>query len=312
MTRLPSRALLAAVSLTFASVALAGEPAPIAAPASPMDTPTPPVSSKPAKDDDANLATKLPNFLGLSGMRDMIDARTPQGFTLRGGVRLQQDKEDLHGALIDVKREELDMQAYMGLALAGFFEAGARLPFSVIHTAHGLRFDGHDHSGGKGIGDLDIAAKVTLPLTPELTLAPYVTAQLPTGDKRFSLKSGVDVGGALTMTALDEVVAFHVNVAGSWHEGGDTEIKFRVGPSLVPIATKVILLRPYVYLDGREVLHSDTGLDLRVAFGAQALLFDLLTVEIGADWRFMAQPVPEGIARDEGTWRVEVGAGVAF
>jgi hypothetical protein len=311
--------LVVASLLAPASVALADDPSSSIAPPALTDQPGAGATkgrtgegADPPKTNDADLATKLPNFIGLSGFRDVIDARTPKDFTLRGGLFLQQSKQDLHGNLIDMHANQYDLQAYMGIALLGMIEFGAGLPFSVQHTTNGLRFDGSDRESGRGVGNLQLGGKLTIQITPELALAPYVVGQLPSANSSLDQKSGIDFGGAVTATAYESRVAFHANVAGSWHEGGDVSIKFRFGPSFVPIASKVILLRPFVYLDGTEEMNSNKGLDLRVAFGVQSLVLDLFTLSLGADYRLVAQSVPEGITHDDGTWRIDVGVGVAF
>lgn len=268
--------------------------------------------SSSTSDDDADLAVKLPNFLGLSGMQDMIDARIPTGLTIRGGARLEQSKENLKGQLMEFKREQLNLQAYAGVAALELFEVGARLPFEVNRTSKGVKFDGgHTRRKGDSVGDLDVAGKISLRLGP-LAIAPYVMGTLPSGDRRFSREAGGKVGGAVTVSVLKSIVNFHANVDGAWLEGGEWAINYRTGVSVVPLATKILLLRPYVFLNGRQSLARDSGADLRVATGVQALLFDFITLEAGGSYRFLSQATPSDLETDTGTYSFHVGAGVAF
>jgi hypothetical protein len=119
------------------------------------------------------------------------------------------------------------------------------------------------------------------------------------------------VGGAATATLLDSRLAFHVNVDGSFRDNTQA-LHYRVGTSVVPIATNVILLRPFAYLDGRAFIRDASGGDLRVAAGAQALLFDFLTLQAGFDYRFLDDSEPSKNSTDKGTWAFDIGAGVAF
>jgi hypothetical protein len=263
-------------------------------------------------DDDADLAVKLPNFFGLSGMQDMIDARIPTGLTIRGGVRLEQTKSDLHGPLMNFKADQLNLQAYAGVAALELFEVGARLPFEINHTSKGLRIDGgHTRKDGDTFGDLDVGGKFSIRFGP-LALAPYLVATLPSGDRRFNNTAGGRVGGAATVSILKSIVNFHANVDGAWLEGGDWAIDFRTGVSVVPLATKILLLRPYVFLNGRQSLAKNAGTDLRVAAGVQGLLLDFITVEAGGSYRFMNGTTPHDLEIDDGTWAFNIGAGVAF
>ncbi|MEZ0230696.1 MAG: hypothetical protein ACAI25_18890 [Planctomycetota bacterium] len=269
----------------------------------------PPVSSS---DDDAGMAVKLPNTLGLSGFGDMIDARIPTGLTIRGGVRLEQQKSELKGPLMEFKSEQLNMQAYAGVAVLELFEVGARLPFEFNRTSKGVKVNGGStRKGDDNFGDLDLGAKLSIRLGP-VALAPYAVITIPSGDRRFVKDAGGRVGGAVTVAILKSILNFHGNLDAQWAEGNHWAINYRTGVSFVPLATKLLLLRPYIFLDGKQALANESGADLRVAAGAQALLFDFITVEAGGAYRFFTQATPSELDHDEGTWSFHVGAGVAF
>jgi hypothetical protein len=290
-------------SALLGSTALAGEGEGEA-----QQPPAPPTSST----HDADLAIKLPNFLGLSGMRDMIDARVPTGLTIRGGLRLQQAKESLEGPLLELDRDTFDLQAYAGLAALELFEVGARLPFELDHTSKGVKVNGgHTRKKGDVFGDLDLGAKLSIKVGP-VALAPYALATLPSGDRRFSKDAGGALGGAATVSLFDSRFAVHANIDGGWFEGGNLGIRWRFGVSAVPLATKILLLRPFVYLDGRQRIETNAGTELRVAAGAQALLLDFITLDAGFEFRFLSQTTPSELANDQGTWKFEIGAGVVF
>jgi hypothetical protein len=297
---------LVALSLLATTPAWAQEDAPAAPPAR---------KAADASSDEgvADHAIKLPNFYGLSGMREMIDARTPDGLTIRGGVRLQQQKESTAGHLIEFDRERLDLQAYAGVALFSFVEAGARLPFEWNKQSKGFRTSGgHDRDDGSGVGDLDVAAKISIPLGP-IALGPYLKATIPTSSSpHFDKHRGGEVGAAASAGLFGQALVFHANVDGGWRDGGWTSINYRFGVSVVPFATKILLVRPYVYLDGKQRLHDQAGSELRVAAGAQALVLDFITLEAGGDYRFLNDATAHGLGDDRGTWTFEIGAGVAF
>ncbi len=300
---------VACASLALARPAYAEGDVEIDEPAAPAQTPAPKAHS--TSEDDADMAVKLPNFMGLSGMQDMIDARIPTGFTIRGGARLEQTKSELDGPLMNFKNKQLNMQAYAGVALLELFEVGARIPFQLNRTSKGIKFDGGERHENDQFGDLDVGAKLSIRLGP-MSLAPYVVLRLPSGDRRVSREAGGRAGGAMTISILKSIVNFHANVDGQWAEANHWSVNYRTGVSIVPLATKLILLRPYVFLDGRQALGNDAGADLSVAAGVQALLLDFIPLEAGGSYRFLAQTTPHEVPEDDGTWAFHVGAGVAF
>jgi hypothetical protein len=274
-------------------------------------------AASPAAAGSGRLALKLPNFYGTSGFGNMFDARTPEGLTIRAGARLRQEKEELKGQLFELHQQELSFDGYAGIALFKVLEVGARLPFQIERSTRGMQLSelgGHQRKRNDGIGDLDVAAKVSIDLGGPVSLAPYAIARFPTASKRLDIdsRSGVEVGGAMTGELFESVLALHANVSARWLEHGDTSVRFRVGPSLTPLATSVLLVRGFVYLDGEHALHDNPGTDLRVAAGGQVLLFEVLTAELSGSYRFHASTPPQGLKNDEGTWSLELGAGFAF
>jgi hypothetical protein len=267
-------------------------------------------------DDDAERALKLANFRGLSGMQDLIDARVPTGLVIRGGVRLEEAHSDLHGHMFDFSQEKIDLQAYAGVAAFSLFEVGARLPFEIDHTTKTFSINGGaTRRSGDQFGDLDLAGKLSLKLG-WFALAPYAQVTLPSGDRRFDHSTGAELGGAVSAALLQSRVVLHANVSGQFIDTGNWALNFRGGVSVVPLASKVLVLRPYIYLDGHSTFIGRTGSDLSVAAGAQALLLDFIQVEAGASYRFLANggngPARDGPSNDTGTWSLSIGAGVAF
>jgi hypothetical protein len=134
----------------------------------------------------------------------------------------------------------------------------------------------------------------------------------PTGDPKFDQPGGVHVGGAATVSLLSSVLTLHANVDGAWVSGGNWSIDYKIGVSVVPIASKVFLIRPYVFLKGVQQIDNNPGSDLRVAAGVQGLIIDFITVEAGMSYRFLSEATPHDLPDDTGTWSFNIGAGVAF
>jgi hypothetical protein len=288
--------------------AAAAPPAGPAAPNAPPDKPDKPAAEK----NDADRAIKLSNFFGLSGMRDMIDGRIPSGITIRGGFTWQNEEENLKGTFEDFSSNRISLQAYGGVAALDLFEVGGRLPFEIDHTTKGYTLTGgHTRESGSSVGNLDLAGKIAIPVGP-LTLAPYAIATFPSGDPRFDKSTGFAVGGATTIAVFGSRLAIHANVDGAWRSGGQVAIDYRIGASIVPLATSVILVRPFLYLDGAQELDHAPGSNIRIAAGAQALLFDFLTFELGGDYRLLGTANPDSLSKDLGSWTVDLGAGVVF
>jgi hypothetical protein len=245
-------------------------------------------------------------------MQDMIDARIPQGLTIRGGLRFEESRQNLDGPIMSFDQSQYNLQAYAGVAALQLFEVGGRLPFELNHSSTGYKLsDSSKIESGSNVGTFDLAGKISLRLG-QLTLAPYLIASFPTGDPRFDTMAGGRVGGAASIALFKSMLVLHANVDGAWLSDGHWALDYRFGASGVPIATKVLLLRPYVYLDGVQQLGNTPGCDLSVRGGVQGLLLDFLTVEVGGSYRFVAQDIPSGQSNDLGTWSFNIGAGVAF
>jgi hypothetical protein len=311
-TVLSVRRLLTALacSLALAAPALAGDEAAGAAPtAGSSSTPS---STSSTSSDAAEIAVKLPNFFGLSGMQDLFDARVPTGLTIRGGLRMEQSMQNLQGPIIHFDQQILDLQAYAGVAALELFEVGARLPFEFNRTTKGLKISGgSEHQSGSNLGNFDLAGKISIRFG-QLSLAPYAVLTFPTGSPKFDSPGGARVGGAATVSILNSVLNLHANVDGAWISGGNWAIDYKIGVSVVPLATKIVALRPYVFLRGVQQIDNNPGSDLRVAAGVQGLLFDFITVEVGMSYRFLSDTTPHDLPDDNGTWSFNIGAGVAF
>jgi hypothetical protein len=249
-------------------------------------------------------------------MQEMVDARVPEGLTIRAGAFYLQQHESLHGHLVSFDQDKIDLQAYAGLAALSLFEVGGALPFQFDRATKTFRSGFSDTKDASAIGNLKLAGKVSLKLGA-FSIAPYAVGTLPSGGHNVPDTSGLEVGGAVTAAIAKSMVAFHGNMSGEWLSSGNNwALKWRLGVSLVPLATKVLLLRPYLYLDGKETFAGNTGSQMSVDAGVQALVIDFVQVEAGARYRFLSNggngPDHDGPSNDTGTWSFEIGAGVAF
>ncbi|MBL4847500.1 MAG: hypothetical protein JKY65_18435 [Planctomycetes bacterium] len=291
----------------------------------------PPVSAQDESsegDRGAGLAIRLPGRIGLTGFQDMVDARSPKGpFSIRGGVRydVTMIEQDFDGAVRNTREKEIhDLSIYVGGSLFGLVDVSARIPWSYRveeNNLSGLRDTvDRDH----GWADFDFAAKVTLQLGP-VTLAPYVKGRFDTGEPEVNDLMEFEWGAAGTFSILNDYVSFHGNAAGFTREQGLFAVKFRLGVSFVVWTGPALTLRVYGYGDGVEY-EGRAKTDGDFEFGAQAILFEFLTVEVGASVRLLdagyldettkdslrAQNVYDRHFDDEGTWQIQLAIGVVF
>lgn len=279
-------------------------------------------------DDDsaAEDAIGLPGFLGLAGFQDMVDARVPSLLSMRAGLRydLLVSEQDFQRSL-DVERdlEQHDVSAYVGVSALGLIDAAIRLPF--IYRRDDVDFDGVADQFrtryDEGWANLDAAGKVAFDLGP-IALAPYVFGRIPSGEPDVKDLARFEYGLAATFSILDEYVAVHGNLVGVQVEEGLQAFRFRAGASLVVFATDALLVRVYGYGDGIEY-EGDADTDFDLDFGAQAILLQMFTVEVGTsvrvlDAEFLDDEFEDGLEasgvddhfEDDGTWGLHLSAGV--
>jgi hypothetical protein len=283
-----------------------------------------------AEESAAGRAVNLPGNLGLAGMQDMVDARVPKLIAVRAGLRyaLQVRDQDFRGA-VDATREleRHDVIAYAGASLLGLADAAVRFPFVYRRDdtdLHGVR-EQFRARYDEGWGDLDVAGKVGLSLGDWITVAPFAFGRLPTGEPDVRDLARFEWGAAATISVLNQYVSVHGNVAGLTEEEGLQGFRYRLGVSLVPVATDPVLLRIYGYGDGLEYegrANSDFDLD----FGVQAILFKMFTVELGSSVRIVdagyiddtlkdtlrAEGIFDRHFRDDGTWELHLSVGVVI
>jgi hypothetical protein len=283
------------------------------------------------KSDSApSRAINFPGTLGLGGMQDMVDARTPEDFiALRAGVRYSVlvEEQSFDGAL-DVTRERERHAAtfYAGGSLLGLVDVSIRIPFvydKEDRSINGFPDPAADYD--KGWGNISLAGKVTLKLGP-VEVAPYLHGLFPTGEPAVEDLAELEYGVAGSFFLLNDYLGVHGNLAGIQIEGGISALRYRVGASFVVWSTRPLLLRVYGYGDGIE-FEGGADSDIDIEFGVQALLFRVITVEIGASVRLLDagrldDTVKDDLAQDlgvldehfddEGTWALTFGAGIAF
>lgn len=241
---------------------------------------------------NAEAAIRLPGNHGLVGFGEMVDARTPGLFNLRGGTRylLTVRDRDLpsgtSGLSERTKRHELYTQ--IGLSLFGFIDVAGRIPYlfeSRDVNVHGQGGPSDLDDDDNGWGDVDLAAKVSLSVG-WFTVAPYVMAKLPTAEPSVDDLAGADYGVSGTFTLFSQYLTFHGNLYGIQRETGFTGLGYRLGFALVVFATDDFLVRTYSYVDGQEY-EGTAKSDLDATVGAQAILFSTLTAEVGFAYRII-------------------------
>ena len=280
-----------------------------------------------AEESDAEAAIGLPGTLGLSGMQDLVDARSLE-LSIRAGTRYQLlvEGQDFDGAVrLERDRTRHEFVAYAGGSVLELVDASIRYPWVYDSEDQDFRGARDIDDSDTGWGDVDLAAKVSLELGP-VDVAPYVHGRFPTGEPATRDLIEFTYGVAATFSLLNEYLGFHANLAGFQREEGLSAIRYRLGASFVVWTEPVALVRLYAYADGIEWEGSaDSDLDLEL--GAQAILFDLLTLELGGSVRlieagFLDESVKRELRGERGvldrhfsadrTWTLQVGVGVIF
>lgn len=282
-----------------------------------------------AESSDAERARALPGKLGLTGFGDMVDARVPKLLSVRGGLnyRVFVTNQDFRSA-IDTTRElevhEFDL--YAGVSALGLLDAAIRVPIVYRRDDIDLHGVGEQLQAryDQGVANLDVAGKVSLDLGP-ISLAPYASGRLPTGDGSLDDLASFELGAAATFTLFNEYLAVHANLSGVTVEEGLQAFRYRLGASIVPFATKPLLVRVYGYGDGLEYEGSaDTDFDLD--FGVQVIIFQIFQLGAGFTTRVVnAEYISDDLRDrldfegvfddhfdDDGTWALELTAGLAF
>lgn len=266
----------------------------------------------------------LPNRIGLSGFGDMIDARVPKDtVALRGGVRYraQLSERDVEAGGEELERHEFPL--YAGASLFGLLDAGMRVSYVVREEQIEVNGGSDDELDDSGWADMELGGKVSLDLWL-LSLGAYVQGRIPL-DTEVTRLSYVDAGVTGTFAFWDDRIALHGNLSALFIEEGTQALKYRVGVSVVPLALDLVTLRAFAYLDGMEY-EGSPGNDLDVKFGVQGIFFGFLTAELSFGVRALDSGYVDDDLRDaldqagladrsvsdDGTWEVELGAGLQF
>jgi hypothetical protein len=264
----------------------------------------------------------------------MVDARVPDGlYSIRGGARydvtvIERQFEGALDATLEQTHHELGL--YVGASFLEIGDIGVRVPY--VWDRAELTLDGGPSpgkTGRNGWGDLELAGKVSLDLldfgVARLVLAPYLLGSVPTGEPEVEDLWEAEYGAAATLSMLNEYLSVHGNVSGLQREHGLSAIRYRVGAAFVVWGDHNAVLRLYGYADGIEY-EGQANSDINVDFGAQGLLLEFITIELGASVRVVdggfvdddlddeldAIGVLDRHVDDEGTWNVQLSLGFLF
>lgn len=249
---------------------------------------------------------------GLTGMRDLIDARVPTTINIRGMLRFDNESTNLDSPFLAHSLDVYSADFIAGASALGILDAGLRLPVEI-------RVEKDDVHGGpsrkvtvNGVGDAEVSGKVGFQLGPWIALGPYATLHWNTGSGSLEKTNEMHLGGCGTVSFLDDRIAGHVNITSISYDGGKWAFGYRLGVSIVPIAIDGFLLRLFLYVDGKDYIGTRVhGNDGRIFGGAQVLLFKIVTAEFSMGWKFDRGDLPGYIA-DIGTYGLDLGAGVSF
>jgi hypothetical protein len=261
---------------------------------------------------DGSLSIGLPSSFGLTGMRDMIDARIPAGINVRGLLRFDDETQNLSSSSQSYSQDLYQGNLIVGASALKLFDVGVRVPLEWQVEKDRLRGDPTDRTSADGIGNTLVSGKVGFQLLPWLTIGPYVTAATDSGSSLLDKSNMLTVGGCGTFAIWEERLAAHVNMSTIFQDGGKWSFKYRVGGSVVPFASDPLLFRVFAYFDGQDYVGDRVqGSEASIYGGVQALFFKFVMAEVSFGWRVYAGDLPHAV-KDESTYGLDVGAGVSF
>jgi hypothetical protein len=251
------------------------------------------------RSDEVRLARSAGGFasvFGITGMRELIEARVPDRPMVRGIASLAIDHQKLSfgdGSVVQTT-DSVGLQLSVGGSFARFVDLGLRwIPIEEVQTRRtGAPTQNEDKSGG-----LDLAAKLSLSLG-SAAIAPYTIFHFELGGHDLTGSRAVEAGSAFVCSFVRDRVSLHATLSYDGKAGQPGAFRFRVGPSFVPYATDALLVHPFIYLDG--VQRSD-GLALQLIVGFQARIFDSLVVAVNANYYLFDHSLEPG-TKDEGAW----------
>lgn len=264
------------------------------------------------KEPEGRRSVGFNSSTGLVGMRDLIDARVPSTINVRGTIKFHHESLNTDSRALFHTVDTYSCDLIAGASALGLIDAGAKLPATVrvqkdvFHGGPGRRIQ------AEGVGDLQLSGKVGLGLGPWITLAPYATVHWDTGSRLLEKTNELHFGAAATAAILDERVGVHLNLTNVSYASGKWALGYRLGVSLVPFASDLVVLRLFAYLDGKEFIgHRVRGNDARLFGGVQALFFEIITAEVSFGMKFYAGDLRHYL-RDDATYGLDMGAGVSF
>lgn len=264
-------------------------------------------------EDEGRRSVGFSGTRGLTGMREMVDARVPELLNVRGMLRFEHESLNLESNAFAHSVDTYAAEGIGGVSALGMLDAGIRYPLEIRVNKDDVRGVSSHQVTIEGVGDPELSGKVAFKLGP-VSLGPYGTAHFNIGHKSLEHTNKWDLGACGTLAILNDHVAVHGNI--TWvrtfvHFGpGKFAFGYRLGGSVVPWADETLVLRLYLYLDGLEY-GGTPGSDVKVAVGAQALLMKILTVEIGSFVKVEDGDLPTQI-RNVGTYGINFSAGVSF
>jgi hypothetical protein len=278
------------------------------------------------REETSEPALNLASQRGLTGMREMIDARTPAGDVhLRVGASIQASSETIeqNGDVRSMTLERYELTPYAGASFLGHLELGFHWSFPEIeHTVDSVHGIGvpvpdpwpslHKDELVGGGGNPSFSAKAGWTLGP-VSLAAYVTGQPDVGSRLMAHKTDSFGEAALAATiAVAKIFSIHLNLGGRYEETSRLpwEVRYRTGFGAVVLENDRYVARMFLYGDGlaRE---GGIGSDYRLGGGVQLQVGEHFQAEITGDGRLYAGQLV-GPFHDDGTFSIGAGAGFLY
>jgi hypothetical protein len=251
------------------------------------------------RSDEIRLARSAGGFasvFGITGMRELIEARVPDRPMVRAIASLAIDHQKLsfgNGSVVQTT-DSTGLQLSAGGSFARLVDLGLRyIPIEQVVTRRtGVPTQVEDKAGG-----LDLAAKLSLSLG-SAAMAPYTIFHFELGGHDLYGSRAVEVGSAFVFPFARDRVSLHATLSYDGKSGQSGAFRFRVGPSFVPYATDALLVHPFIYLDG---IQRSGGLALQLIVGFQVRIFDSLVVAFNANYYLVDDSLAAG-TKDEAAW----------
>jgi hypothetical protein len=264
----------------------------------------------------------LPSFFGISGLRNMVDARTPSSMLqLRGLLGY----EFTHQTTEDQIEQQTVMTNSASFTISAsaftFFELGGHVPFYVVKEQETRVFDmSFDRERTTRTLTLDLGLKAGRTLDfisgklDWLAIAPYMLIHISRldGVQRLDGFVVVEVGGAATVALLEDRLSIHANFAYA-HLGVHVDgFRLRLGAFGVPVGWKDdFVLRVGAYMDFLKA-GSSRGDSIEANLGVQSLLFAHLIIQLTGGYRVFQSHENGSRDRDTGAFEANIGGRIDF